>query len=33
MYAIGEYKAGDKVDVTIQREGKEIMLNVELIAK
>jgi hypothetical protein len=33
MYAIGDYKAGDKVNVTVLREGKEVQLNVELIAK
>ena len=33
MYAIGDYKAGDKVDVVVQRDGKDITLNVELEAK
>lgn len=33
MYAIGEYKAGDKVDVVVLRDGKEVTLNVELEAK
>jgi aminopeptidase YwaD len=33
MYAMGDYKAGDKVDVVVQREGKEVTLNVELMAK
>lgn len=33
MYAIGDYKAGDKVDVTVLRDGKEVMFNVELMAK
>ena len=33
MYAIGDYKAGDKVDVIVLREGKEVKINVELMAK
>jgi hypothetical protein len=33
MYAIGDYKAGDKVNVTVLREGKEVQLIVELVAK
>ena len=33
MYAIGDYKAGDKVDVIVLRDGKEVKLNVELMAK
>ncbi len=33
MYAIGDYKAGDKVEVTVLREGKEVKLNVVLMAK
>ena len=33
MYAIGDYKAGDKVDVVVLREGKEVTLNVELATK
>jgi aminopeptidase YwaD len=33
MYVIGEYKAGDKADVVVQRDGNEITLNVELMAK
>ncbi|MCL4550942.1 MAG: M28 family peptidase [Bacteroidetes bacterium] len=33
MYAIGDYKAGDKVDVVVLRDGKEVKLNVELMAK
>ena len=33
MYAIGDYKAGDKVDVVVLRDGKEVTLNVELEAK
>ncbi len=33
MYAIGDYKAGDKVDVVVLRDGKEVTLNVELAAK
>lgn len=33
MYAVQDYKAGDKVDVVVQRDGKEITFNVELIAK
>lgn len=33
MYAMGDYKAGDKVDVTVLRDGKEMKLNVELMAK
>ncbi|MCX6174320.1 MAG: M20/M25/M40 family metallo-hydrolase [Ignavibacteriales bacterium] len=33
MYAVQDYKAGDKVDVVVQRDGKEMTFNVELIAK
>lgn len=33
MYAMGDYKAGDKVEVVVLRDGKEVKLNVELIAK
>ncbi len=33
MYAIGAYKAGDKVDVVVLRDGKEMTLNLELMAK
>ncbi len=33
MYATQDYKAGDKVDVVFLRDGKEIKLNLELIAK
>jgi Zn-dependent M28 family amino/carboxypeptidase len=33
MYAMGNYKAGEKVDVVVQRDGKEVTLNVELMAK
>ncbi|NJD21956.1 MAG: M28 family peptidase [Melioribacter sp.] len=33
MYAVQDYKAGDRVDVVVQRGGKEIIFNVELIAK
>ena len=33
MYAIGDYKAVDKVDVVVQRDGKDVTLNVELEAK
>ena len=33
MYAMGDYKAGDKVDVVVLRDGKEVKLNVELMAK
>ena len=33
MYAIGDYKAGDKVDVVVLRDGKEVTLKVELQAK
>jgi len=33
MYAVQDYKAGDKVDVVVQRDGKEITFNLELIAK
>jgi len=33
MYAIGDYKAGDKVNVTVLREGKEVQLMVELVSK
>ncbi len=33
MYAVQDYKAGDKVDIVALREGKEMTFNVELIAK
>ena len=33
MYAMGDYKAGDKVEVVVLRDGKEVKLNVELMAK
>jgi aminopeptidase YwaD len=33
MYAMQDYKGGDKVDIVVQRDGKEITFNVELIAK
>ncbi len=33
MYAMQDYKAGDKVDVVVLRDGKEITFNVELVAK
>jgi aminopeptidase YwaD len=33
MYAMQDYKAGDKVDVVVQRDGKEMIFNLELIAK
>jgi hypothetical protein len=33
MYAVQDYKAGDKVDVVALRDGKEMTFNVELIAK
>ena len=33
MYAMGDYKGGDKVDVVVLRDGKEVTLNVELVAK
>ena len=33
MYAMGDYKAGDKVNVVVIRDGKEVTLNVELMAK
>lgn len=33
MYAMGEYSPGDKVDVVVQREGKEVILNLELTTK
>lgn len=33
MYAVQDYKAGDKVDIVALRDGKEMMFNVELIAK
>ncbi|MDQ7817035.1 MAG: M28 family peptidase [Melioribacteraceae bacterium] len=33
MYAMGEYSPGDKVDVVVQRDGKEVTLNLELITK
>jgi len=33
MYAMGDYKAGDKVDVVVLRDGKEVILYVELVTK
>ncbi|MEW6702266.1 MAG: M28 family peptidase, partial [Bacteroidota bacterium] len=33
MYAVQDYKAGDKVDVVVLRDGKEMSFNLELIAK
>ncbi|MEW6194553.1 MAG: M28 family peptidase [Bacteroidota bacterium] len=33
MYAMGEYAPGDKVDVIVIREEKEVTLNLELISK
>jgi aminopeptidase YwaD len=33
MYATQDYKAGDKVDVVVQRDGKELAFNLELVAK
>lgn len=33
MYAMGEFSPGDKVDVIVLRDGKEVTLNLELIAK
>jgi len=33
MYAVQEYKAGDKVDVVVLRDGKENTFTLELIAK
>lgn len=33
MYAVQDFKAGDKVDIVLQRDGKELKFNVELIAK
>lgn len=33
MYAVQDYKAGDKVDIVVLRDGKEMTFNVELIAK
>lgn len=33
MYAMGEYSPGDKVDVIVLREGKEVTLNLELTTK
>lgn len=33
MYAVQDYKAGDKVDIVALRDGKEMTFNVELIAK
>lgn len=33
MYAMGEFSPGDKVDVVVLRDGKEVTLNLELIAK
>lgn len=33
MYAVQDFKAGDKVDVVVLRDGKDMTFNVELIAK
>ncbi|MCX7875703.1 MAG: M28 family peptidase [Melioribacteraceae bacterium] len=33
MYAVQDYKAGDKVDVVVLRDGKEMTFTLELIAK
>jgi len=33
MYAMGDYKSGDKVDVVVLRDGKEVTLYVELETK
>ncbi|MDF1611067.1 M28 family peptidase [Stygiobacter electus] len=33
MYAVQDYKAGDKVDVIVLRDGKEMTFTLELIAK
>lgn len=33
MYAVQDYKAGDKVDVIVLRDGKEMSFTLELIAK
>ena len=33
MYAVQDYKAGDKVNIVVQRDGKEMTFNVELIAR
>lgn len=33
MYAMGEFSPGDKVEVVVQREGKEVTLNLELTTK
>ena len=33
MYAVQDYKAGDKVDIIALRDGKEMTFNVELMAK
>ncbi len=33
MYAMGEFSPGDKVDVIVLREGKEVKLNLELTTK
>lgn len=33
MYAMGEFSPGDKVDVIVLREGKEVKLNLELTSK
>lgn len=33
MYAVQDFKAGDKVDIVALRDGKEMTFNVELIAK
>ncbi|MFA5805943.1 MAG: M28 family peptidase [Melioribacteraceae bacterium] len=33
MYAVQDYKAGDKVDIVALRDGKEVTFSVELIAK
>ncbi len=33
MYAMGEFSPGDKVDVVVLRDGKEVTLNLELTSK
>jgi hypothetical protein len=33
MYAVQDYKAGDKVDIVVQRDGKEMTFNCELVAR
>lgn len=33
MYAMGEFSPGDKVDVVVLRDGKEVTLNMELTSK